>query len=137
MQGKWRTDTMIEQMGGLGINGAFIYTGARKVSYKCRDDDSKPLNSKVLDNGLIDYEIGIQYKPNIGRNWKMIVSLEGDDTYTVRLWKPYTAPRAAKTGLFGEVVTEFEGVYDDMLQDIVESTYDNAIKEHFGGFISI
>ena len=137
MNGKWRTDTMIAQMGGTGLNGAFAYTRGRNISYKCRDDDSKPLNSEVLGNGLIDFEIGIQFTPNIGRSWKMIISLEGDDTYTVRLWKPYTAPKAAKTGLFGKVMAEAKYVYNDMLKDIVESMYDEAINTHFGGFISI
>lgn len=124
-------------MGGTGLNGAFAYTGGRNIGFRCRPDDSKPINSQVLENGLIEYEIGIQYIPNIGRNWKMIVTLEGDDTYTVRLWKSYTRPRAARTGVFGEIVTEVKGVYNDMLQDIVETTYDKAINSHFGGFISI
>ena len=136
MDGKWRIDQMLEQL-GTGLNGAFAYTGGKNIVYKYRPDDSKPVNSQVLENGLIDYEIGIQYTPNIGRNWKMIVSLEGSDTYTVRLWKPYTAPKAAKTGLFGKVMAEAKYVYNDMLKDIVESMYDEAIKTHFGGFISI
>jgi hypothetical protein len=128
----WRIQQMMEQI-GLGINGGFCYVGATQKIYSNKNGDSKPINSVVGEDGLIDFECGLTFKVNGNQNWKMIVTVEGNDTYTVRLW---AATRGAN-GVFGKVLYEYKDVYCDMLQDIVESTYDQAIKEHRGGWIPI
>jgi hypothetical protein len=43
----FRTQAMIEQMGGFGLRGAFVYVGASKIQYK--QLESKPVNSKITE----------------------------------------------------------------------------------------
>lgn len=133
----WRIEQMIELLGGLGLESSFTYTGATRIVCKSREDGSKPDPSLVTDAGLVDYQVGIQFKVNGKRFWKMVVSLEPSDTYTVRLWQGYTIPRIARSGKFGEVLYEFSDVYCDSLQDMVEHIYDLAVDEYLGGFIPL
>jgi len=133
----WRIEQMIDQLGGLGLGGSFVYVGASQIVYKSREDESKPDPSRVTDVGLIDYQTGLQFRINGKRFWKIIVSLEPSDTYTVRLWQGYAMPKVAKLGKFGEILYEFTEVYCDSLQDIVEHIYDTAIEEYLDGFIPL
>lgn len=133
----WRIEQMIALLGGLGLGGSFAYVGASQIVYKSREDESKPDPSKVTDVGLIDYQIGIQFKINGKRLWKIIVSLEPSDTYTVRLWQGYSISTVDLLGIWGRVLYEFTDVYCDSLQDIVEHVYDTAIEEYLDGFIPL
>ena len=127
---------MLDQL-GRGINGSLAYVGASRLIYKNRPDDSCPDASIVTDNGLVDYQTGLQFNVNGKRGWKIIVSLEPSDTYTVRLWHSFHPSITAKTGKFGENLEENSDVYCDMLADMVESMYDAAIQQYCGGFIRL
>lgn len=133
----WRIEQMVEQLGGLGLGSAFVYCGATQIAQKAREDDSKPDPSIVTEEGLIDFQTGIQFKVNGRSTWKMIVTLEPSDTYTVRLWQGNFAGKTARSGLYGEILYEFTDVYCDSLQDIVEGIYDKAINEYLDGFIPL
>lgn len=116
------------------LGDAFFYVGGSKPVYRQRPDESPyPNASSVNEYGLVDYETGIQFSVNIGRpHWKMVISLEPSDTYTVRLWKPGGAP-----GVVGTVVDEAEDVYCDELNAFVSRMYDSAINKYQGGFIHL
>jgi hypothetical protein len=134
--------TIIEQMGGSGLRGAMVYVGASTRTYKCPrvEGECRPdYPSRRTENGegLIDYQVGLSFKVNgkRGQGWTMIVAYEADDTYTVWLWKRIRRPRY--TGQVGEVLAEHRGVYCDQLKSTVEQTYDEAIRQHCGGFIPL
>ena len=117
--------SIIDQTGGHRLNGAFAYIGAHKFVYSDRGID----NSK-FENGSLSFGVGLIFKVNGGsRGWKMCISLEPSDTYTVRLM--------AVRGGTCKLLDVAEGVYCDMLQSVVETMYDGAIKKYCGGFISI
>ena len=132
----WRIKTMIEQLGGTGLTGAIVYCGGRDTTYMGRDDDAYPDPSYVDERGLVGYQIGICFRVNgkRGRNWKMLITLEPNDTYTVRLWCAATRSQQ-RQGIFGVVLDERTDVYADQLQEVVERVYDQAIKNHCDGFI--
>ena len=137
----YQIETMLAQM-GKGLSGARVYVGASQITYSCKEEGGE---SKVLPNGLIDAPISVCFKVNgkRGASWKMIVSLEPSDTYTVRLWKPIRqtalaaakAMEAGKPEKYGEVLDESSDVYCDVLQEVIERMYDRAIKKHNDGFI--
>lgn len=134
----WRIDEMIRQMGGLGFRGAFGYVGASQITYKDREDLGTPNASKVLEGGFVEWETGLVFKVNgKPKSWKMIVTLEPSDTYTVRLWEGFSTAKMAKTGDIGKVITEVTDVYCDELQRTVEQVYDDAVKQYNGGFIRL
>lgn len=131
--------TIIEQMGGQGIRGAFAYVGGHNLLYKCPQVESEYRSSyrshERLDGG-VDYDVGLMFKVNgkRGQMWHMIVAYEGDDTYTVWLVRIAT-PKQRAEGKHAIVLAHHEDVYWEDLQGIVEQTYDRAIKEHNQGFI--
>jgi len=133
----WRIETMVAQLGGRGMSGAFLYTGASQMGYKAREDDATPRDSGVEKHGLISYEIGIQFKVNSTKRWKIIVTLESNDTYTIRLWHPFRRDKFIRTGIVGEVLDKATDVYCDQLQSIVESIYDQAIEKYCNGCIPL
>ena len=67
----------------------------------------------------------------------MIVTLEGSDTYTVRLMKVFSVKKFAKTGKIAQVLDEATDVYCDQLQDVIEGIYDKAIRDLCDGWIRI
>jgi len=68
--------------------------------------------------------------------WKMVVSLESDDTYTVRLFRKAT-PEEWGRKILAVVLDTDTDVYCDNLQAVVEGMYDQAIKKYNRGMIRI
>lgn len=130
--------TIIEQMGGRGISGAFVYVGASQLVHKCPQAEGEYRSgyfSKETPEGLIDYDVGLQFSVNgkRGETWKMVVAYEPDDTYSVWIW----TNKSAVPGRMGAVIEHRDDVYCDGLKDTVEHMYDQAIKERNQGFIPI
>jgi hypothetical protein len=114
---------IISQTGGNGLYGAFAYIGARAFTYEYTTFGSK------FENGYLKMGVGLMFKVNGGnRGWRMAITVEPDDTYTVRL----IAVRGK-----AKLLDEKTNVYCDNLKNIVEDMYDNAIKNHCNGFITI
>jgi len=132
--------TIIAQAGGLGLAGAFTYVGASQFTYRCAEAEREYRSSRpsrlVSEAGLgfVDYEVGLQARVNgkRGRAWTLIIAYEPDDTYTVWLVEAW---RGRKAGSM--VLACHRDVYCDVLPSLVESTYDEAIREHNGGFIPL
>jgi hypothetical protein len=132
--------TIIAQAGGLGLAGAFTYVGASQFTYRCPQAEVEYRSSRpsrlVSEAGLgfVDYEVGLQTRVNgkRGRAWTLIIAYEPDDTYTVWLLE---ACQGRKAGSM--VLACHRDVYCDVLQSVIESTYDEAIREHNGGFIPL
>jgi hypothetical protein len=141
----YQVQAIREQL-GKGLRGALVYVGASQLTYSCKYENGGA-ESKVTDNGSIDAPVSLAFSVNgkRGAGWKIIVSLEPSDTYTVRLWQasrigPKRAVRLmaeCKPIPAGEVLDEASGVYCDQLQGIVEQMYDKAIKEKNDGFIPL
>lgn len=125
MKAPYTIRTIIEQMGGTGINGGFCYIGALKgITFKhpdrytdceCRSSFTSEYDK---ENNTINFDVGIMFPVNgkRGQGWKMVISYEPDDTYSVFLW-------SAKVGL----IDHRSNVYCDELQHTVESMYDRAM----------
>lgn len=126
---------IVGQLGGMGLQGAIAYTGGHNFAYACKSGRG---DSKVTPEGCVDYDTGFSFHVNgkRGRKWIIIVSLEFSDTYTVYLWQSAT-PKKRGQGIYGEILDKREDVYCDMLQEVAERMYDNAIKKYNKGFISI
>jgi len=131
--------TMIEQLGGRGIRGAFAYIGASQIRFKQRADDGYPDASKIREDGWADFQTGLLFRVNGKRSetWKMLVTYEPSDTYTVRLFKLSGMSTAIKTGKAAELLDAVDDVYCEELQHIVEMMYDDAIKQYNGGVINL
>jgi len=136
--------TIIQQAGGMGLQGAFCYIGASNLTYKhpsyYREHECRPSaeSSVSPEHGGIEHEVGIMFKVNgkRGQGWHMAVCYEPDDTYTVYLLK--LASRKERTeGRIANLLDWRRDVYCDGLQHTIESMYDRAIKNHNGGFINI
>lgn len=135
----WRCQTIINQLGGLGLRGAFAYTGASQITYKDRPDEMTPDASRIDGYG-IHFDTGIMWRVNgkRGQTWKELVTLEPSDTYTVRVLKINTPHQQLKDGRPPcEVLYEAIDVYCDILQSVAEDAYDTAIKEHNDGWIPL
>jgi hypothetical protein len=132
--------TIIEQCGGMGLRGAFVYIGASQFSYKCPDVETecRGHRSSVTKEGLVDYGVGLTFRVNgkRGAGWRMMIAYEPDDTYSVYLWRR-AKPTEEKAGRRGVVIGSYDDVYCDMLKEVVEQMYDRAIKEHNDGFIPL
>jgi len=135
----WRIQAIVDQSGGHGLRGAFAYVGGHEFCYNERQDEGTPDQSKVDEAGWIKYDTGLQFKVNgkCSQTWKIIITLEPSDTYTVRLVKVNGIKTLSKTGKAAEVLDTAEDVYCDPLQDVIESLYDEAIKKHCDGFIPL
>jgi hypothetical protein len=126
----WRTEQIIHQLGGFGMGGAFIYTGRNsKIAAAAQDRRPDP-SVWDEDHGTLSFETGLMWKVNMGPGqlWKMAVTLEPSDTYTVYYMRLHGPREAAETGKLATLVTKFEDVYCDQLQSIVESTYDEHLN---------
>lgn len=125
----------IQDQLGRGLSGAMCYVGASNPTYLCRDWTSA---SKVRDDGTVHFDVGLCFQVNgkRGQGWRIIIAVEPCDTYTVRLWRK-AKPSEVREGKLGVVMTEIEDVYCDTLKQVVEKVYDDAIREHNGGFINL
>jgi hypothetical protein len=130
--------TIIEQCGGMGLRGAFVYVGAQEFSYKCPNvrGECRGSPSNITEHGLVDYGVGLTFRVNgkRGANWRMMIAYEPDDTYSVYLWRR-AYPKEEEKGLRGVVLESADDVYCDTIKSVVEQMYDRAIKEHNDGFI--
>ena len=132
--------TIFEKLGGTGLRGAMCYTGAKRPAYNCVHPDSYPdFESSVSDDGYLKAQCYVQFDVNVKRSqiWRMVVCYEPSDTYTVYLLKLNGLEKHTKTGKASEVITTIDDVYCDQLQSVVESIYDDAIKQYNGGFINL
>jgi hypothetical protein len=131
---------IIAQAGGLGMRGAFIYVGARDITYRCAEPDGEYRSSRQSrlvskrGRGSVDFEVGVKFRVNgrRGRNWKMVIAYEPDDTYTVWLVEGHFTRQ-----MDSMVLACRRDVYCDTLQSVIEATYDEAIREHNQGFIPL
>lgn len=131
-------NAIIQQMGGRGITGAFVYVGAGRIVHKCPRQEGEcrsGYRSRVTPEGLIDYDVGIQFTVNgkPGELWKMVVAYEPDDSYSVWLW----TNKSSVPGKMGEVIEHREDIYCDNLKQCVEAMYDRAIQARNQGFIPL
>ena len=132
--------TIIAQAGGLGLRGAFTYIGASRLRYRCVQPTgeyrSAYTSRLTSENGppRVDFDVGLQFLVNgkPGRKWSVVIAYEPDDLYTVWLVEGHTGRKADSM-----VLACVRGVYCDMLQSVIEETYDRAIKEHNQGFINL
>jgi hypothetical protein len=131
---------LVAQAGGLGMRGAFVYVGARYVTYQCaqsegeyRSDHPSRLGMK-RGRGCVEFDVGVKFDVNArrGRAWKMIITYEPDDTYTVWLIEGHSNRQ-----LDSMVLACQRDVYCDTLRSVIEATYDKAIREHNQGFIPL
>src|SRR5262245_4278417 len=143
MQTPYTIRTIIDQLGGLGLRGAFAYVGVRKhsITYTCPPSETEhraSYRSRATPEGLLDYEVGLTFPVNGGRrqNWTMLVAYEPNDTYTAWRWRSAKASEKAR-GIAVVVLDQREDVYCDELQSTVESMYDEAIRKHSQGFIPL
>ena len=132
--------TILLQIGGFGIHGAFAYIGAEPIRYRCprlqgecRPDEP----SRLVTQGSVpsvEYGVGIEARVNgrRGRAWTLIIAYEPDDTYTVWLVEGHDR-RTADT----MILACHRDVYCDQLKEVVEQSYDRAIHDHNGGFIHL
>ena len=132
----WRINEIIAQMGGMGMRGALGYIGASQFVYRDRPDYATPAASAVDEkSGTVSFETGLMFSVNgKPQNWKMVVTLEPSDTYTVRLFRMRRPNKDNQQAIVLDVET---GVYCDQLQSTVESMYDGAIQRHYDGAITL
>lgn len=124
MENNWQIQEIIGQLGGRGLRGGLVYVGAHNLQARANGI----CESKVTETS-IDFGVGLIFTPNIRRRGaRILITVEPSDTYTVRL---------LFVGKTIEVYKEFDNVYCDQLQFIVEQMYDEYIKTVQGGFISI
>lgn len=130
--------TIIDQTGGFGIHGAFAYIGAEASTYRCARltgeyRSSRPSRLSTEDR-QVDFEVGLSAKVNgkPGRAWTLVIAYEPDDTYAVWLVEGH-AKRTPET----MVLACHRDVYCDTLKSVIECAYDEAIREHNGGFIPL
>lgn len=121
--------TIVQQMGGFGINGAFTYIGATDFTHRHPDyytDCECRGSSKVVGRGEVFFDVGVQFNVNgpDGEDWMMFVTYEADDTYTVRLTGIYNKQTGERN-----VIDKRYQAYCDNLQDIVEEMYDRCMAE--------
>ncbi len=120
--------TMLAQL-GTGLYGGICYCGGNYFVYKHpdynQDRECRPDTPSRFADDRVNFDIGVSFDVNgkPGEDWKMAVTYEQDDTYSVWLW--------SKNGL----LDSRDCVYWDALQSAVEQMYDKAIKKHNGGFI--
>ena len=131
---------IIAQAGGLGLPGAFVYVGAHAFSYRCLEpvgEYRSSYQSRLTSEGglgFVEYEVGLQCLVNgkRGHRWTLIVAYEPNDTYTVWLVEAHRQRKPAEM-----VLACHREVYCDTLKGVIESTYNDAIRTHNGGFIPL
>jgi hypothetical protein len=129
-----RVNEIVNQT-GRGLNGGLVYVGAKQFIGQDKDIGGF---STIDDHGCIVAGCYLMFQVNgkRGQNWKIIVALEPNDTYTARLWRKANAAEA-RQGKIGVIIGEASDVYCDTLQGTVEEMYDAAIREFCGGLITI
>jgi hypothetical protein len=143
MKPKTAPDTIraiVAQAGGMGMRGAFVYVGARDTTFRCAQVEGEYRSGRMSSlvvrrgHGCVDYEVGLQCRVNgkRGRDWRLIVAYEPNDTYTVWLVEGHTGRRPESMVLACQ-----RDVYCDTLQSVIEDTYDQAISDHNRGFIPL
>ena len=94
------------------------------------------MSKLVSEGGLgnVDFEVGLRFKVNgkPGNNWVMIIAYEPDDTYSVWLIEGHAGRKPGSM-----VLACHRDVYCDMLRQVIEQTYDQAIRDHNQGFIPL
>lgn len=138
--------TIVDQCGGMGLSGAFVYVGAERFVYRhppeydgnwdgeCRSS----FRSEVTRDGQINYDVGLSFRVNgkRGQRWTMLIVYEPDDTYSIYLWRP-GRPSEQERGIFGVALDQRNDVYCDTLKEVVERMYDRGIQHHCDGFIPL
>ena len=132
--------TITEQAGGLGLHGAFTYMGASKFVYRCAQSEGECRSGRpscLKTEGtttFVVFKVGLSCKVNgkSSRSGSLIITCEPDDTYTVWLFEGHAQRRADSM-----ILACHSDVYCDTLKTIVGWGDDEAIQEHYGGFISL
>jgi len=120
---------------GSGLTGARVYVGASEVSFahpeRDKDCECRPSRTSFFHDGVLDSEVHISFYCNgkRGEVWTFFVSYEPDDTFTVRL--------LSRRGMSVKMLAERRDIYNSELQGTVEDVYDDAIKTHCDGFITL
>ena len=118
----YEIQSIISQCGGMGLHGAFVYVGAHNFVYNV----TKEMKDSKFEDGFLTFGCGLIFKVNGGnRGWKMAITLENSDTYTVYLY--------STRNNIQKIIDSTNDVYCDNLQEVVESMYDEAGKK--AGFI--
>jgi len=136
-----RIDEMLDQIGVRKTTGPYVCSGGRGLTYADpnRNGLGKSDGSLVTQDGLIEAGCHVRWQVNAGRRQRTMiyVTLESDDTYTVRLWQKTTQAHARKTGVYGKVLYENTDVYCYNLSEICASVYDKFLQDHCDGFLPL
>ena len=131
--------TIIAQAGGLGLAGAFTYVGASQFTYRCAQAEGEYRSGRpsrlVSEAGLgfVDYEVGLRPESTASAGERGPSSLPTNPTTLTRSgWS--RRGRGRRPNRWSWPVT---GTFIDVLQSVIESTYDEAIREHNGDFIPL
>ena len=131
---------IIATAGGLGLRGAFVYVGASHFRYRCDEAEGEHRSDfesrLVTTHGApdVEFDVGLQFRVNgkPRKMWTMLIAYEPNDTYTVWLYEAHAGRTADSM-----VLACHREVYNDMLKDVIEQTYDLAIQTQNGGFIPL
>jgi hypothetical protein len=135
------TISAILQQLGSGLSGALCYVGASQLQHRCQPGDHEcrpPKRSERRADGGISWDVGLMFKVNgrRGQDWRILISYEPDDTYSVYLSRKAKI-KETREGLFRVILDSASDVYCSELQRMIEVMYDKAIKEYNDGFIPI
>ncbi len=127
--------TIYEQMGADSFRGAIIITGGQNLVY----GDDAPLQDiePNEETGAIELINGLAFEPNVEASGvKFIVVLQPGDFYTIFLWRQYNLSEVfANGGKVGELLYRTDGVFFDMLIDMIDDMYVRYIRENQPGFL--
>ena len=101
----------LAHLGGPGLKGALAYIGTRHIDYANRQRIRLYVNGKR------------------GYTWYINITVSVADLYDIELW----STRGSCKALLGEK----SDLYFDDLQQAVEDLYDQAIRDHADGVISL
>jgi len=126
--------------GGLGLRGAFVYVGAHQFRYRCAESSGEYRSGfeshLTTKNAMADveFDVGLQFRVNgkPRKVWTLLIAYEPNDTYTVWLYEAHAGRTADSM-----VLACHREVYNDMLKEVIEQTYDQAIQTHNAGFIPL
>ena len=116
---------------GRGIGGAGAYVGGGEMTWKCPkpSGECRPRYPSRQDpDGSVVYDVGMEFPVNgpSGQHWRMIITYEADDTYTVRLTR-----RSTKTPGINRVTIDLLEMLDGSeLKSTVEQMYDRNMLAH-------
>ena len=126
--------------GGLGLRGAFVYVGAYQFRYRCAEPSGEYRSGfeshLITKNEMadVDFDVGLQFRVNgkPRKVWTLLIAYEPNDTYTVWLYEAHAGRTTDSM-----VLACHREVYNDMLKEVIEQTYDQAIQTHNAGFIPL